>query len=302
MSGPVPPVSIGLPVFNGEAYLQEALDSLLSQDFGDFELAIGDNASTDGTEEICRDALRRDRRVTYHRSDSNRGAAWNFSRLVHLTRGEYFRWAAHDDVNAPTYLRRCVDVLAEHQDVSLCFSRVLRINSQGRSLGIQSVPTPATQRRAPARARSFLWHRAFPKAAPFGLARRVQLERTDLIKPYRSSDRTFLLQMALHGRFHEIEEPLLLHRTHPDRSVYLPAEKRLAWWDGGDAGRGSLAKWRLLRGYVEAMGSIALPIHTRAETMCYLGGWAFQNASPLSREAIRAAGLGAIRKSVETPT
>jgi glycosyltransferase involved in cell wall biosynthesis len=59
-----PPISIGMPVYNGERYLPEALDSTLAQTFGDFELIICDNASTDRTEEICRDYAARDRRIT----------------------------------------------------------------------------------------------------------------------------------------------------------------------------------------------------------------------------------------------
>ncbi|HLR96223.1 MAG TPA: glycosyltransferase, partial [Jiangellaceae bacterium] len=76
-----PRVTIGLPVFNGERYLEAAIDSILAQDFQDFELLLADNASTDATLEICERAAARDPRVTVHRSEANRGAAWNYNRV-----------------------------------------------------------------------------------------------------------------------------------------------------------------------------------------------------------------------------
>lgn len=296
-SGSAPPVSIGLPVYNGEAYLATAIDTLLAQDFGDFELVIADNASTDRTEEICREVLRRDPRVSYHRSDRNRGAAWNFSRLLDLTRGGYFRWATHDDACEPTYLSRCLAVLEDRPDVSLCFSRSLHIDSDDQTLGTETIPTPATQRRAGARARSFLLSRDFPSAAPFGLMRREQALRTDLIRPYKGSDRTFLLQMALQGSFHEIPEPLYRSRRHSGRSVRLPEEQRLTWWDGGPVGRRFFPRWRLLLGYVEAAATSPVFRLTRLETLSYLVPWAFRNVSPLGRELGRRVQRGAVERA-----
>lgn len=293
MSQAAPPVSVGLPVYNGEPYLQAAIDSLLAQDLGDFELVVADNASTDGTEEICREAMRRDPRIAYHRSDRNRGAAWNFSRLLGLTRGRYFRWAAHDDACRPTYLRRCVEVLEQRPDVSLCFSRSLLIDPEGRTIGIDPIPNPVGRGRAGVRVRSLLLHPHFPSAAPFGLMRRAQAQQTDLIRPYKGSDRTLLLQLALQGSFHEMPEPLYLHRRHSHRSVTLPRAERLAWWDGGSHGREFSPRWRLLRGYAEAVASAPVPTSTRAEAMSYLVPWVARNASPLTRELGRRVGARA---------
>ena len=92
-----PLVSIGLPVYNGDRYLAEALDSILAQSFADFELIISDNASTDGTQDICETYARRDERIVYSRLPENLGAAPNYNRLVEMARGELFKWAAHDD-------------------------------------------------------------------------------------------------------------------------------------------------------------------------------------------------------------
>ena len=71
-----PTLTIGLPVFNGARYLQETLESVLSQSFTDFEVVISDNASTDETEAIGRAAAARDLRVTYRRNAENVGLSW----------------------------------------------------------------------------------------------------------------------------------------------------------------------------------------------------------------------------------
>lgn len=93
----IPKVSIGMPVYNGEKFIRVALDSLLSQTFVDFELIISDNASTDGTEAICREYAARDLRIRYVRQSENRGAVVNFKFVLDDAVGEYFMWAAHDD-------------------------------------------------------------------------------------------------------------------------------------------------------------------------------------------------------------
>ncbi|WP_081588053.1 glycosyltransferase family 2 protein [Gloeocapsa sp. PCC 7428] len=93
-----PRISIGMPVYNGEPYLKDAINSILNQTFEDFELIISDNGSTDRTEEICRTIASQDQRVRYYRNEQNLGAGWNFNRVVDLATGEYFRWACHDDI------------------------------------------------------------------------------------------------------------------------------------------------------------------------------------------------------------
>ena len=129
-------VSMGMPVYNGERYVAEAIESVLQQTFGDFELVISDNGSTDSTRSICEGYAARDPRVRYFRSDANRGATWNFNRVVELSRGEYFRWAAHDDRIRPEYLERCVAVLDADPEAVLCYTQVEIIDAAGASRGV----------------------------------------------------------------------------------------------------------------------------------------------------------------------
>jgi glycosyltransferase involved in cell wall biosynthesis len=120
-----PRVSIGLPVYNGEPFIRDALDSLLAQTFSDFELIISDNASTDETETICRDYAAKDGRIRYLRWPENRGGVPNFQFLLDEAVGEFFMWAPADDWWSDNWLAENVKEL-EKGDVLLSFGKSVR--------------------------------------------------------------------------------------------------------------------------------------------------------------------------------
>src|SRR5580704_15880378 len=115
----MPKLSIGIPVFNGQQFLPELLDSLLAQTFGDFEILICDNASTDRTAQICSEYEQRDSRVHSVRNQRNLGAIANFNRVFELSTAPLFKWAAHDDLYHKTYLDVCVRLLEDNPDIIL---------------------------------------------------------------------------------------------------------------------------------------------------------------------------------------
>jgi glycosyltransferase involved in cell wall biosynthesis len=106
-----PTVSIGIPVFNGEMFLRRALDSLLAQTFNDFELVISDNASSDSTGAICVEYEKKDPRIRYVRQERNLGPKANFAYVLEVANGEYFMFAAADDIWHPTFIERNLDKL-----------------------------------------------------------------------------------------------------------------------------------------------------------------------------------------------
>lgn len=119
MKNKSPIVSIGMPVYNGEKYIRQALDSLLAQDFKNFELIISDNASTDRTQKICLEYAARDKRVRYYQNEMNMGVLWNFNRVFELSSGEYFMWASHDDYWDPRYLQSCLKMFDTSEAIVL---------------------------------------------------------------------------------------------------------------------------------------------------------------------------------------
>jgi glycosyltransferase involved in cell wall biosynthesis len=124
-------VSIGLPVRNGERYLGEAVGSVLDQDYVRLELVISDNASDDGTEEICRQFARSDARIRYHRQSQDIGLVANFNTVLHLARGTYFKWLGDDDRLTPNYVTRCVEVLDDDGALILVTTQQAHIGPDG---------------------------------------------------------------------------------------------------------------------------------------------------------------------------
>lgn len=280
-----PRVTIALPVYNGELFLVEAIESQLAQTFTDFELVISDNGSTDGTEEICRTFLHRDTRVTYYRSSVNRGAAWNYNRLFRLTCGNYFKWAAHDDIYAPTFLARCVSVLDERPDVSLCYTGAVDIDERGDEVKPYPPLVYPDELALHERVRAVILNPS-PCFESFGLMRRDQLRRTGLIGAYTSSDRTLILELAMQGKFHQIQDTLFFHRQHPDRSMfrYPKARGRNAWFDPNRAHKFTFPKWRLLAEYARAIERAPISAEERLRCMVHLARWTVKNRGVLARE------------------
>jgi len=104
-------VSIGMPVYNGGDEICKALDSLLSQTYSNYELIISDNASTDDTKEICQQYSQNDSRIRYIRNNENQGPIKNFEYVLIQSTGEYFMWAAHDDVWDKRFIELAVEEL-----------------------------------------------------------------------------------------------------------------------------------------------------------------------------------------------
>jgi glycosyltransferase involved in cell wall biosynthesis len=280
-----PRVSIGLPVYNGEDYLESAATSLLEQDFPDLELVLADNGSTDRTPQICAELARRDPRVVVHRSEQNRGAAWNYNRAFALSRGEYFKWAAHDDLYRPSFVSRCLEVLERRPEVVIAYTTAVDIDAAGRPVK-EFAPHPyAEDPTASERIASLLGYSSSCFEC-FGLMRRKDLARTRLIGAYTSSDRALLFELALLGRFHEIPEPLFLHRQHPERGMarFKDPRQRNAWFDPTRAYKLTFPRWRLFAEYVGALARGPVPAAERARCLRPLASWALRGGGALLRE------------------
>ncbi|TAK32241.1 MAG: glycosyltransferase [Chloroflexota bacterium] len=219
----VPRVSIGLPVFNGEKYLRLALDALLDQDYKDFELIICDNASTDHTEEICQEYAARDPRVLYYRHETNLGATVNFRCVFELSAGEYFMWAAHDDLWDKSYLRRCLAGLEDNPAAVLCCTQIVFLDDDGNvreNYAYNNFDTVGlnVQERVHALISTLGWY------AIYGLMRSDAIRRTRPFVDAFGNDVLWLLQMSLLGEFVKLPDPLFYYRIlnqSKDLSAYM---------------------------------------------------------------------------------
>jgi len=212
-----PRVSIGLPVYNGERFLGKALDSLLAQTYSDFELIVSDNASTDGTADICHRYAQQDRRIRYCRNTENIGAGRNFNRVFELSSGEYFKWASADDLCRPEHLARCLDVLDNDDAVVLAYPKASFIDENGRLLNIDDPGWDLRSQAAHERLRFAIsachWVNALD-----GLIRARALAKTRLMPSYSGGDYRLLAELSLEGKFVEIPERFFLRRIHSGAS------------------------------------------------------------------------------------
>ena len=229
-----PTLSVTLPVYNGERHVTAALDSLLAQTYDDFEIIICDNASTDRTGEICQQYAARDGRIRYHRNPENVGAAPNFNLAFDMAKAPFFKWASHDDVIEPEYLERCMDLMLNDDTMVVCHSDVILIDDDGKFITEHTEGLDEAGSDDPAvRFRNLIMADHWCTDV-FGVIRRDALAKTPRIARYVGSDRVLLAELALHGRYGHVDQPLFSNRDHSGRSVHatgLRSEERLAWFD-----------------------------------------------------------------------
>src|SRR5262245_60107173 len=137
-----PFVSVGLPADNGARYVASAVESVLSQSVDDLELIVSDNASTDDTLSVVRDAAAHDARIRYHRNPENVGGSRNHNLTFRLSRGRYFMWAACDDVRASTFLERCAAVLEQRPEAVAVYTKTRYIGPNDEPLSDEDRDMP----------------------------------------------------------------------------------------------------------------------------------------------------------------
>jgi glycosyltransferase involved in cell wall biosynthesis len=280
--GDKPLLSIGMPIFNGEQFLEKTLDSILGQTYTNFELIISDNASTDRTQQKCRTYASTDSRISYYRNKRNIGAPANYNKVFKLSSGKYFKWAAHDDIISPEYLEKCVSVLEKDPSVVLCHSKTGRINEHGVLVGNYDHKMRIDSRKIQERFGDLI--RVSDPCWPiFGVVRAGIFAKTPLHGNYGGADRNLLAEIGLYGRIYEIPEYLFFRRDHPQAYTrrYLNAQARaqkqgletsvngyreqMAWW-----GNVSWINFTDLKNCIEFFRSIRrVPLKWSERMLCY---------------------------------
>jgi glycosyltransferase involved in cell wall biosynthesis len=293
----VPRVSIGLPVYNGERYLTESLDSLLSQTFEDFELIVSDNASTDGTAEICHRYAKEDSRIRYFRQPYNVGSSPNHNFVILNARGALFKSASHDDRYAPELLERCVEVLDQCPQFVLAHSWSSVTDATGAVRSLVDYPVATDAPRAPDRFRSMLFDGWGDDEG--GVVRTSVLRQTGLHGSYHFADRVLTAELALYGPFYMVPERLYFRREHSGQGGGIrDVRGRCASLDPRRADKIRHPLVRLygeyLLGYVTAIRHA--PLSTGDRQACYrtLARWAMGRFAPVTQRTL-------LRKELERP-
>ena len=227
-----PRLSVGLPVYNGERFIESTLISILNQDYEDFELIISDNASEDKTEDICRRYAKEDNRIRYFRFQQNTGAANNYNETFKLSRGEYFKWAAYDDECHRAHFGRCVEVLDNAPDsVVMVYPQAELIDEEGKTIRKGLDRIGSKDLRPHRRLARVLWSSSFVDPF-FGVIKKKFMRKTQLHGRYFGADNVFLGELSMLGEIWEIDEILFRLREHSGRSMKNPtARSRAAWFD-----------------------------------------------------------------------
>jgi glycosyltransferase involved in cell wall biosynthesis len=301
-----PRVCVGLVVYNGQAFLEETMRSLLAQTYSDFELVVSDNASTDGTVDIIRRLAQDDPRIRLHSFSTNQGPAANYNKVVELAGpAEYFMWSAADDLRDPTFLERCVDVLDQEPQTVLAYTRT-KVIEQGRPPVWHDYEPDIDSETPHERLHTLLSidHRRHGAFEIFGVMRLAVLKDVLPQGAYSRSDSVILARMALRGRFIRVPEYLFFNRNHPQRSVRsVPSRTyggagivvgRLGsgpvppddWWDATKRDRVVWPEWKLVREYVAAVAQAPLSRRERRACGRVLAEYTVKHVPKLFRDVL----------------
>lgn len=301
-----PRLTVGLPVYNGENFLAEALDSLLGQSYEDFELIISDNASTDSTADICRRYAKQDSRIRYMRQSSNIGAAPNHNFVVEHGRGEFFKWAASDDLYARDLLGQCVAALDEYPHIVLAHSLSAVIDSAGSVTKLVKYRVQTSSPHAPERFRSMLFDGWGDDEG--GVIRMEVIRQTKLQRSFHFADRTFITELGLYGPFYNDSERLFFRRDHPD-SAYRACKTVRSRCANLDPRRADRLRNPVIRlygeyvwGFADAIRRAPLSAADRAECYRHLARWLAGRAFPAADRILHGSALRAGKPAASAAT
>jgi len=288
----VPCVSIGLPVFNAGEYLSPALDATLGQTFGDFELIISDNASTDSTLDICEQYAREDDRVRIIRQPHNCGVNANHKAVFLEATGEYFRWASADDVPDLNLLDHAVETLRRDEEIVAYVPDTVNIDADGNQVDHPARTLNIRSHDASVRAEAVL-RNDYQIVFTQGLMRRSTLLTTSCRLDYFGWDFVLLFELSLRGLLANVEGPLLKRRLHQRSAAHSTrkvAEVR-KWVDPSIRSRVLLPHWKWTAERIRASVNAPLKITERLKILRLVLRHARWTRQALWRDIVMSANL-----------
>ena len=222
MKTDIPLVSIGLPVYNGENFVAEAIQCVLDQTFSDWELIICDNHSSDRTMAICLKFAEQDSRIHVYQNPRNMGVSFNYNEAFRRSRGRYFKWMAHDDLFAPQFIETCVEELEKNERLALVFPKMCHVSTDGQVLRRQATDLSVLGSTVDSRAKQFMalatqgmdfiW-------LAYGLIRREIIEQSGAMGLHAGDDQVLLFKIALRGNIKQLDVEMFFRREHAQAST-----------------------------------------------------------------------------------
>lgn len=272
-----PTVSVGIPVYNGERYLDAALSSLRRQTFTDFQVVVCDNASTDATAEIAQGHQEQDPRFRYVRNAENLGVIRNYRRALDLAQGRYFKWHSSDDTLHHDYLSEMVGALDADPRAVLCACLMPPIDDEGEPIPFDAAadahisqsgeryrvwpaPSGLSDQRAVVRFDSAVNELPGNMEGQFFYG----LMRTDVVRQlpphglYVGAERVLLAELALRGPWLYIDRPLAQRRIHLEHLGRGSVQDVTVRLDPQRSGRIAFPAALQLAGYLRAIHDVPL--------------------------------------------
>lgn len=282
----MPLVSIGLPVYNGQNFVAEAIQCVLNQTFSNWELVICDNCSTDRTLAICRQFAEQDNRIRVYQNPRNMGVCFNYSEVFRLSHGRYFKWMAHDDLFAPQFIEACLQEFEKGEDVVLAFTKMSHIDAGGRVQRRQACELSVLGRTAESRAKQFLTMAAQSTDflwLAYGVVRRDILQQSGSMGLYAGSDQVLLFKIVLCGCIKQINKEMFFRREHPEAETCKRGStvRERAKGAYADDNRRFVFPWcRILKEHLSSIRDIPIPFWSRlrcatAVLRRFLAAWKF---------------------------
>jgi len=283
-------VIIGLPVYNGQKHLGAAIESHLCQTYGDFELVISDNGSTDATPELCAGYAKQDARVKYLRSDVNRGILWNHRRVFEGVDNttQYFRWAGGDDIMEPGLLQAMVAVLDARPDVEAVMPDTKNIDDNGEIIGSMERVLDLQSSDVFERAHDILVAN-YQHVIAYGLLRAQTLRKMRTGPNYPGWDAVFAWELAIRGKMVQSPGPVLLRRFHPGSISRVKTVKEMRKWVEPNAKAGlDFPHWNWSYERLRALLACPMPARDRLRIGMFLARYTMWQRGKLIHDVTQA--------------
>ena len=274
LPGLSPLASIGIPVYQGEDFLDKTLQSARNQKHEPLEIVVSDNASTDSTAAIVAQHAGADSRIRGVVQVENVGAAENYNAVFRESKGIYFAWNAHDDYSSPDFVFEGVRALEATPDAVVALPRTLRVDTSGAVLEEMVIPDALFSASRAIRFRAAA--RAEPEAVIFGLFRSDVLRSTALHGHFTGSDRNLVAELLLMGPAVMAGDSEFYLREHDNRSVRRLgrgrsrfSHPREGWYAPQRSGKMVFPSWRRLGSYLSTV-SRADNLTIKDRSSCYV--------------------------------
>jgi glycosyltransferase involved in cell wall biosynthesis len=284
-----PEISIGMPTYNAETTVREAVGSVLDQTFANLELIICDNASTDGTWRIVEELARLDSRIVVVRRPVNIGANANYSDTFRRARGPYFKWASSNDVMDRVFLQTCVEYLEQHPDYTVACPSAWTFSGDLTNCSPYEGDNAYTDDDPVERVKQVTQRMRLNNALN-GVIRTEALRKTALIEHYIGADVVLVGQLALLGKIALLDQRLFYRRMDAASATALKSwQEVVAHHYPSPSGRATLPTWRSHWGWCKTVFLLPLTVGARLRIMQWCLRRMIWQRRALGRDLVEAA-------------